>query len=955
VAQEYSYTHYGQAEGLASPMVYDICQDKDGFIWIGTETGVSRFDGVRFKNFTTKDGLPDLEVLKIFADSKGRIWMAPFRKSVCYYYQGHMYNQQTDSLLGRIHLKGNLEGFAEDAKGNILLKERNALHIITANRRLYDFDSLNHQPIRQCLGASRSLNGHFQAYFGEQIVEFSDTGYISSMPCFVKGKWNLGFIALQSWGIAWRDSINIHIRLFNSNRKPIQPKPINFRKYTFLTFSFPTDSLLYFNQSLGSIEHNLLTGKTVHYLPEIRVSKAFRDGSGDLWFTTLGKGLFRLNSYDLKTIQPSIKYNEKSAVTAITKVGNELWVGDNHESIVRYSLPDFRLIARQPVSVYFSSHRILFMDTQDPDHMLAGGDYGLIENTRDFRYIRSFPHCIKSATRIDRESLLIATHMEAGIFNCRSFRITDTLWRDRATVVLNHKDSFYIGTLDGLYQKIKGHSLVYLGDQIPFLKRRTSAMAATADGTIWIASYDAGIIAIKNNRQVAAIGKQQGLTSDICRTLLIHNNNLWVGTDKGLNKIALDKTGFPVTRITVRDGLVSDMINTLYASGSQIFVGTPDGLSFFDENKMMLPEECLLHLTSLRNANRERLADTTQLVIPYTDKWIHFEYAGISYRSAGDITYRYRMVGLDNTWRETKEHYLEYPDLPAGDYEWQIMAINKFGRSSRLLTLPIRVTEQWWKSSWFVVAVWLGTLALLWWLIYIRIKRVRSRLHEKAHLLQTMSELENTALKSQMNPHFIFNCLNSIQQFVFSGDIEESNKYIAGFSRLVRMTLSNSSRKFVTVRDEVDYLSSYLLLEKMRFKEKINYELSVDPALDQSAVLIPPMLIQPFVENSLLHGLMNKVNEPGFIHIHLFSAANRLKIVIEDNGIGRKAAAAKKKISVYPSQGMSLVDNRIRILSRLYKTETHVQVEDLEDEAGTAKGTRVSIDLPLLTEIDLYS
>src|SRR5258708_383760 len=130
LAQEYSYAHWGIEEGLAGATVYCITQDKDGFIWTGTETGVSRFDGTHFKNFTTKDGLPDLEVLQIFGDSKGRVWMAPFRKSVCYYYQGRIHNELNDPVLRRIHLGGNIYGIAEDAGGNILLQEKNALHIL---------------------------------------------------------------------------------------------------------------------------------------------------------------------------------------------------------------------------------------------------------------------------------------------------------------------------------------------------------------------------------------------------------------------------------------------------------------------------------------------------------------------------------------------------------------------------------------------------------------------------------------------------------------------------------------------------------------------------------------------------------------------------------------------------------------------------------------------------------
>src|SRR5258708_997172 len=147
LAQEYGYAHYGITDGLAGSTVYCITQDRDGFIWVGTETGVSRFDGTSCRNFTTRDGLPDLEVLQIFGDSKGRVWMAPFRKSVCYYYQGRIHNEQNDPLLANIRLKQNVESFAEDSHGDILIQERTALHLVRAEGSLVRYDSPDHQPI----------------------------------------------------------------------------------------------------------------------------------------------------------------------------------------------------------------------------------------------------------------------------------------------------------------------------------------------------------------------------------------------------------------------------------------------------------------------------------------------------------------------------------------------------------------------------------------------------------------------------------------------------------------------------------------------------------------------------------------------------------------------------------------------------------------------------------------
>ena len=953
-AQEYSYTHYSITEGLAGSILYCITQDKDGFIWTGTEAGVSRFDGTHFKNFTTRDGLPDLEILQIFGDSKGRVWMAPFRKSVCYYYRGKIHNQQNDSLLSHIQLQGNIESFTEDAHGNISIQERNALYLVDAKDSLIHFDSLGKEPIRECLAVSNSASGNFLAQVSGKIIEFSAKGPLHSIgiPLFTP---NPNFMAMNSSRIVWIESATRFV-IRSLVKNEMINLPLDSLHYRHISFSILDDSLLYSNESSGTLEYNINTRQTRKFLPGITVSRVFRDRTGNRWFATIGEGLFRLNSNEIRTISLTPENNERSGISAITKISNQLWIGDNHNYIFRLSLPDLAVLKARPIAHYMTC-RILFLDSINKDMTLAGSDYGVTECTRDGHFIRAFVGGMKSAVRIDDRHLLVAYFWGAGILDLPSFQIKDTLFRERSTVVFYKEDTTYLGTLNGLYRSVKGQPLFFLGTTIPFLKKRIASIAESADGTLWIASYDdAGIIGFKDNRQVATITRQQGLTSDICRTLTIHNNVLWAGTDRGLNRIELDRPGYPVTQYTAQDGLASDMVNTVFIDNSRVYVGTSAGLSFFDEGRRATGEECSLYLLSLINSERERITDTGDLVIPWNDRRVRFDFAAISYRSAGDITYKYRMAGLDNTWRTTKENFLEYPDLPSGNYEWQLIAVNKFGNQSRLLSLPVKVSIQFWKRTGFTVTFWILSLLLLWGMVSQRIRYIRRQQREKDELTQKMSELENIALKSQMNPHFIFNCLHSVQKYIFDGDTTGANKYIAGLAKLIRITLQNSSKAFVCIEDEVDYLSSYLSLEKIRFKDKIDYQLVIDSSIDRSATLIPPMLIQPYVENSLQHGLPHKEGEKGLISIRMNKDNQSLVVTVEDNGVGIKKAAAKKDLSPieHQSKGMTLTKDRIGLMNKLYGGNTHVEVMDLTDETGHSKGTRITIRLPLFSEQSLY-
>jgi LytS/YehU family sensor histidine kinase len=213
--------------------------------------------------------------------------------------------------------------------------------------------------------------------------------------------------------------------------------------------------------------------------------------------------------------------------------------------------------------------------------------------------------------------------------------------------------------------------------------------------------------------------------------------------------------------------------------------------------------------------------------------------------------------------------------------------------------------------------------------------------------------LEHIALQSQMNPHFIFNCLNSIQQFVFDKDMMATNEYISGFARLIRATLNHSSRPFISLAEEVEYLGDYLSLEKVRFKNKMDYRITVEPELDVRRSLLPPMLLQPYVENCIRHGLRHKTSGHGIVHIHFRKEGERMVVNIRDNGIGRKKALEyrTREHIEYQSKGMSLTSARIQMIRVLYKSEIEVQVEDLQDRDGRPEGTRIQIRFPVFNDV----
>jgi hypothetical protein len=323
-AQTYSYTHYDISDGLAGSTVYCITQDKDGFIWTGTETGVSRFDGTHFHNYTTVDGLPDVEILEMFGDTRGRVWMAPFRKAICYYYKGKIYNQDNDSILHKIRIRNNIFRFAEDRAGNILIQESTALQVITADGKIRDYDSIGGSPIRDCGAISSSSDGHFLAQVGNEIYKLSDKGFTPFAPLRIQSSLP-SFIALNPFGMIWRiDSVQAAIRIFGTGKQ--LNMPIDWVHFSNISYTTVSDSLYYSNEMSGAIEYNVQSGQTKRFLPGTQISRTFRDATGNTWFTTMGQGIYRLNSDEFRTIRLKVPGVEGSSVGSLDKIDNHLLV-----------------------------------------------------------------------------------------------------------------------------------------------------------------------------------------------------------------------------------------------------------------------------------------------------------------------------------------------------------------------------------------------------------------------------------------------------------------------------------------------------------------------------------------------------------------------------------------------------------------------------------------------------
>lgn len=615
----------------------------------------------------------------------------------------------------------------------------------------------------------------------------------------------------------------------------------------------------------------------------------------------------------------------------------------NGESIIQ----DYAIFTGQS-SNNLSTNRLYCSKALQGGHMILGFDAYLVKVGKDgSTLVNNKLVAIKSVDEIDREHILVGMYSHAYKVRTSNLAVVDTIWAGRCTRVLYHNSKYYIGTINGLYEVSLNKTYKFLGDIHPSFKRRVTDMRATKDGTLWIATNDKGLLAYKNGKVAAEIQDSNGLSSNICKSLYLENDFLWVGTNNGLNRVDLKNSSYPIVKYSSSDGLPSDIINALYVHDSVVWVGTPAGLTYFNEKKIAHTSLCKLRMLSVVVSGRQLSADTVRN-FSYKDNNIRFEYVAISFKSAEDIVYHYKLSGLDTDWQITREPVLDYPSLPAGDYHLQLYAINKFGVKSGTEDFVFSIVTPFWGRWWFYVLVLLATVTFTGLLVNNRNNGIRQRLEEKNNFQKQFAILEQQALQAQMNPHFIFNCLNSIQQYILTNDKEKANEYLTGFATLIRQTLDNSGKKSITILEEVRYLSSYLEMEMMRFGDSFSWNISVGELVQPEINAIPALLLQPYVENALRHGIRYK-EANGKVGISFSFDQGILVCTVEDNGIGRKKAGEMKgkQHIEYQSKGMTLTEKRIELLNKAGEQQIAVFIEDLEDDLGNGIGTKVTIKVPV--------
>jgi signal transduction histidine kinase len=503
----------------------------------------------------------------------------------------------------------------------------------------------------------------------------------------------------------------------------------------------------------------------------------------------------------------------------------------------------------------------------------------------------------------------------------------------------------WLGTLYGLYVFQKGNAY-FKGDISPFLSERISCIDKMKEYLV-VGTTAHGILFLKDDTIAYHLTNENGLLGTSIKALFIQDDSTaWVGTRLGLNKIVMDidKQDFHIESYGHSDGLPSSEINSISMHDGHVWLGTGRGLVSFNPVNLtphMVPP--VINISSIRLMGKDT-SILEQYDLPYDQNSIRIEFKGITYRKEENMRYRYMLSNYQDQIVETKNDWVLFPNLPPGEYTFFVNVGNVHGNWNEAPErIDFRIRKHYTQTLWFIILLILATLASLA-LITIFFQRQRKI---KQNARNDLLRMEQKLFRLQMNPHFVFNALLAIQGYMYMNKPQEAGRYLTSFAKMIRHTLYGSSEEYITLDKEMQALQYYLELQRLRFNEHFNFSIELDDEIIPESMLIPPLLLQPFLENAIEHGLQHK-KEGGMLYVRLKADVDCLMIEIEDDGIGREESVKlqKEKGKLHKSMGMDIVRKRVESLNKILSQRIRLEITDLKNEDGKAAGTLVRMCIP---------
>lgn len=955
-------------DGLPSMEVFSILQDKHGFLWAGTDNGICRYDGVRFKTYYHPK-----QRGKAFShlqqDAIGRIW--------CVNFAGQIFIVENDSL----KLYEPFERIQKNGFPSLQIIG-NEVWIIASNQSLW-YAHYNDTVLHQFKDLPKG--GYLLTLAGNPmsntLMVNGDSIYViqkhKRIQTFAK-KYD-GLMDAPNMKAFLQFSIgktSIKIDGYNQNNwKEINTQSLQYVRARVIKLqeTGPNEYwlLTYDGAHLFTIDHNSKCALVLSLLKGNAVSDVLKDREGNYWFTTLKNGIMAMPSKNVWLLNTSNSSLPDNRVTRIESIENgNLVIGTGQGYLNQFNPNTESIGTTLKLNNTQQDIELLQYNPRTQKLMVLNADlYAVNQKLTQFKIepslsavkhisydnwgnalVSNAASCMFIPSSIGNQSPYCQLYPAKSMFNSYKAYVFRNQ-RSNCNLINSYDTSIWIAFTDGvyIYRNGKHHVLTSsTGDTI-----FATYLHKDPHNTIWISTVQQGVFAFKNGKQVKHLTTKDGLISNHIRKIKTSVNNLWIVTDKGVQGYQSSTGKFSL--FAKADGLVTTDVLDIFVKGQTVYLATTKGLQWFNETASFVnTTPPLVHIQSVL-AN-DQFALSAASTLDYSQNNIAFTIAGIALESRGAFTYWYRLNGLDSNWKKaaSNENNIRFVSVPPGQYTFEVTAINEDGiRSLAPARFDFTIATPYWQRWWFITLMLISIIVFVSFVFLLRMKQIakRNKLQaDKKELEMALRTSQLSALKVQMNPHFIFNALNSIQDYILTNEKKLANSYLGKFSDLMRIYLDMSNQTQVLLSAELKAMHLYLELEAMRFEDNFEYTLHVSEQLVPDDIQIPAMIIQPYIENALKHGLLHKRTDRKLSIWFKEYTERTIVCEILDNGIGRKQSRELNAIrnKSYTSFATHATEKRLALLNIGLNDPIGITYDDLVHHDGQAAGTRVVITIPIV-------
>lgn len=956
-SQKYSFVAYSTEEGLPQTQVTSICQDSLGYLWIGTLGGLAKFNGSEFTTYSSNDGLINNRIATIAAIGN-RLWV------------GH---DGGVSMIDKNHITNiAFSGNDKSRKVSDIVEFNNQIVICTDGGGIFklegkkvkriDLPTIENEYVRDAYVQNGVLylatrGGVLKSNDLKTFKAWSELGNHSFSS--IRGNDDYLLLTSFNWGVYKMD-------LKTSNLIKISPDKL---RYPINGSYIDNRGQVWLNSQNGIIlidkQNQVSFLDESNGLPVNMISCFYQDKDKNMWIGSEGKGIFRFPGNLFKYYDQSTGLLSDLYLSGFQRQNGDFVFGTYDKGLViQKKNGTIEGVNIGNNTIWAALESVDGRDWFGTQNSLVSIDRtGKIE-TYDFN--DNLPgNKITALYKIDNASMYVGGSEGAAIYRNGSFKLLGKPEDEFIGTVRDFEviaNQLYCVTNLGIFVYSSGSFKPLAGAELVVYNIEKDEF-----GNFWYGTEE-GLFRWSNGKS-KRINLLRDPASNFINFLNVRNGELYVGSNNGLFVVSNLNADTPkIIRYGKSEGVIdleTNLNSGFFDRQGDFWFGTASGLiCFHTQEKGMMASNPTLHLKSILlnyeafdyNKYTDELTAIglpKNLNLPYFKNNLMIVLDGVSLVHHEGLQYQFLLEGISDDWSPlTDNPTITFSSLPAGAFNLRVRAVDVDGRMSDEVVLPFVINQAFYKTWWFIGLCGLLVFVLVVTIFRFRLKRIREHNEkEKLEIKTRLLTLEQKSINASMNRHFIFNALNSIQYFINTQDRLSANKYLTNFAQLIRKNLDSatSDNNMISLEEELARIKLYLSLESMRFKDKFEYSISVED-VDAESVMLPSMIMQPFVENSIIHGVLPNEGVRGQINIVVKRVGNELHIFIEDNGIGvNNSLKQKSKFDGdHRSQGMEITTKRIELLRKISQIGISLDGPvEIVGNNGLINGTRVLIKLPL--------